>query len=247
MSRQPRAASHSWNHEQGSCRSALESCPSVNAPRITTIQIDPERIGELIGPGGKVIRAIIEKSKSEINVEDSGTVTIASSGGEANEYAKKLIMDLFADVEPGAQFNGTVKRIADFGVFIEILPGKEGLLHISKMAPTRINSVRDVMNEGDMVEVVVTGVDRQGKIELGRKDLVGAGTLVLLVMMKEKVVAIAEETAEIVIAADMAEIAAIVVHLAVAIADAAVLVAAAVREAADAITGNRLWLAFASH
>lgn len=151
------------------------SSVSVNAPRITTIQIDPERIGELIGPGGKVIRAIIEKSKSEINVEDSGTVTIASSGGEANEYAKKLIMDLFADVEPGAQFNGTVKRIADFGAFIEILPGKEGLLHISKMAPTRINSVRDVMNEGDMVEVVVTGVDRQGKIELGRKDLVGAG------------------------------------------------------------------------
>ncbi|HNJ06303.1 MAG TPA: polyribonucleotide nucleotidyltransferase, partial [Leptospiraceae bacterium] len=102
------------------------SSVSVNAPRITTIQIDPERIGELIGPGGKVIRAIIEKSKSEINVEDSGTVTIASSGGEANEYAKKLIMDLFADVEPGAQFNGTVKRIADFGAFIEILPGKEG-------------------------------------------------------------------------------------------------------------------------
>jgi polyribonucleotide nucleotidyltransferase len=149
---------------------------SSNAPRITQIQIDPERIGELIGPGGKVIRAIIEKSKSEINVEDSGVVTIASSGGEANEYAKKLIMELFVEVEPGSVFNGLVKRIADFGAFIEILPGKEGLLHISKMAPTRVNSVRDVMNEGDQVEVIVTGVDRQGKIELGRKDLHAAGT-----------------------------------------------------------------------
>lgn len=148
---------------------------SQNAPRITQIQIDPERIGELIGPGGKVIRAIIEKSKSEINVEDSGVVTIASSGGEANEYAKKLIMDLFTEIEPGSEFKGIVKRVVDFGAFIEILPGKEGLLHISKMAPTRINSVRDVMNEGDSVEVVVTGVDRQGKIELGRKDLIASG------------------------------------------------------------------------
>jgi polyribonucleotide nucleotidyltransferase len=171
------AAEKGRAHISGKMNAAITNArPSVsdNAPRITQIQIDPERIGELIGPGGKMIRAIIEKSKSEINVEDSGVVTIASAGGEANEYAKRLIMELFTEIELGSEYEGVVKRVADFGAFIEILPGKEGLLHISKMAPTRINSVRDVMNEGDKVEVVVTGVDRQGKIELGKKDLVAA-------------------------------------------------------------------------
>lgn len=172
------AADKGRAHIAGKMNSAIAKARtdiSDNAPRITQIQIDPERIGELIGPGGKMIRSIIEKSKSEINVEDSGVVTIASAGGESNEYAKRLIMELFTEIEPGSEYEGTVKRIADFGAFIEIAPGKEGLLHISKMAPTRINSVRDVMNEGDKVEVVVTGVDRQGKIELGKKDLIAAG------------------------------------------------------------------------
>lgn len=144
---------------------------SQNAPRITTMQIDPERIGELIGPGGKVIRAIIEKSGAEINVEDSGVVTIASADGTSSEKARSMIEGIFAEVMVGEIYTGTVKKIADFGAFIEILPGKEGLCHISKLDVTRVASVRDVVNEGDSIEVMVLGVDRQGRIDLSRRDL----------------------------------------------------------------------------
>jgi len=146
------------------------SVPS-NAPRIMSIQIDPERIGELIGPGGKIIRAIIEKSGAEINVEDTGIVTIASVSEASCEAAKRMINDIFAEVEVGAVYDGTVKKIADFGAFIEISPGKEGLLHISKIDSSRVHSVRDFLNEGDKVQVMVIGVDRQGRIDLSRKDL----------------------------------------------------------------------------
>jgi len=145
-----------------------ESVPT-NAPRITTVQIDPDRIGELIGPGGKIIRSIIERSGAELNVEDSGVVTIAALSTESAEIALKMVNDLFKEVEAGEEYTGQVKRITDFGAFIEIFPGKEGLLHISKMADERVNAVRDLYNEGDTVEVVVLGVDRQGRIDLASK------------------------------------------------------------------------------
>ncbi len=144
---------------------------SKNAPRITTMQIDPGRIGELIGPGGKMIRSIIEKSGAEINVEDTGVVTIASVSGESAAIARDMIEGIFAEVVVGDKYTGTVKKIADFGAFIEILPGKEGLCHISKLDVTRVTSVRDVVNEGDKVEVMVIGIDRQGRIDLSRRDL----------------------------------------------------------------------------
>ncbi|MBI3395767.1 MAG: polyribonucleotide nucleotidyltransferase [Spirochaetia bacterium] len=144
---------------------------SPNAPRITTMQIDTDRIGELIGPGGKIIRAIIEKSGAELNVEDTGVVTIASLSTASNDLARRMIADIFAEVEVGRIYDGKVKKIADFGAFIEIAPGKEGLMHISRISNERVTSVRDVLNEGDAVQVRVIGVDRQGRIDLANKDV----------------------------------------------------------------------------
>lgn len=147
--------------------------PSVpeNAPLVLTIQISPDRIGELIGPGGKVIRSIIEKSKSEINVEDDGSVTIAAMNKDQAEHAKRLIEEIFREVEVGQSYTGPVKRVTDFGAFVELFPGKDGLLHISKMSRTRIQSVRDVMDVGDEVTVSVIGVDALGKVNLILKEL----------------------------------------------------------------------------
>jgi len=144
---------------------------SPRAPRIVTMQIDSGRIGELIGPGGKIIRSIIEKTGANISVEDSGVVTIASPDGDSNEKARRMIELIFAEVEIGQIYSGIVKKIADFGAFIELSPGKEGLLHISKMDLHRVNSPRDLFTEGDTVEVMVIGVDRQGRIDLSRKEL----------------------------------------------------------------------------
>ncbi|MEQ8352618.1 MAG: polyribonucleotide nucleotidyltransferase [Leptospiraceae bacterium] len=144
---------------------------SPNAPRITTIQIDQDRIGELIGPGGKVIRSIIEKSGADLNVEDDGKVTIAATNTQAAELAQKLIEDIFREVEVGESYEGTVKRIVDFGAFIELFPGKEGLLHISKLSKERVNSVKDVVDIGDSIKVRVLGVDQFGRVDLVREEL----------------------------------------------------------------------------
>ena len=143
----------------------------ANAPRITTIKIDPDRIGELIGPGGKVIRGIAEKSGAEIGVEDDGSVQIAAVSGEAAAKAQQMIEDIFREIEEGEEFEGIVRRIVDFGAFVELLPGKDGLLHISKMSKERVASVRDLYNEGDVVPVRVLGVDRQGRIDLAHQDV----------------------------------------------------------------------------
>ncbi|MBX7057790.1 MAG: polyribonucleotide nucleotidyltransferase [Leptospirales bacterium] len=147
---------------------------SPMAPRITQIRIDPDRIGELIGPGGKIIRAIIEKTGAEISVEDDGVVSISSASGEANDHARRMVEDIFRDIQEGDEYNGIVKRLVDFGAFIEIFPGREGLLHISKMSLERVRAVSDVMKEGDIVPVIVAGVDRTGRIDLAHKD-VGLG------------------------------------------------------------------------
>lgn len=143
---------------------------SENAPRIDSLQIDPDRIGELIGPGGKIIRAIIERSGAEINVEDDGTVTIASTNKESNKIARSMIEDLFNEMEVGRVYDGVVKRVADFGAIIELIPGKEGLMHISKMSHDRVNEVSDLMNEGDTVKAMVIDVDHSGRISLAHPD-----------------------------------------------------------------------------
>jgi len=143
---------------------------SAHAPRIVTLRIKPDRIRDVIGPGGKVIRSIIEETGVKIDVEDDGTIFIASSDGTAMERAIERIQAITAEVEPGRIYNGTVRKIVDFGAFVEILPGTDGLLHISQIGPGRVNRVTDVLKEGDTVQVKVLEVDRQGKIRLSRKE-----------------------------------------------------------------------------
>ncbi len=151
--------------------SAPRTTVSKNAPQITTLKIDRDRIGELIGPGGKNIRSIIEKSGAEINVNDHGEVTIAARNEKSAAIARSMIEGQFAEVSEGEIYEGAVKRIEAYGAFIEVLPGKDGLCHISKIADRRINDVREVLKEGDIVKVKVIGVDRQGKISLSIKDV----------------------------------------------------------------------------
>ncbi|MCZ8341989.1 MAG: polyribonucleotide nucleotidyltransferase [Leptospira sp.] len=151
--------------------SSVKGNLSTNAPRITLKSIPKDRIGELIGPGGKMIRAIIEQSGSEISVDDSGKVTIASPSEEAKEKAIAMIDGIFEEIEIGKIYEGTIKRIADFGAFVEILPGKEGLCHISKLDVKRVQSVRDIVSEGQKIQVKVIAVDKMGKIDLSRKDV----------------------------------------------------------------------------
>jgi polyribonucleotide nucleotidyltransferase len=145
---------------------------SKTAPRVTIKMVPKDRIGELIGPGGKTIRYIIEQSKAEINIDDQGKVTISSPNQEASKRAVELIDAIFEDVQVGKVYNGKVKRITDFGAFVEILPGKEGLVHISKLDTKRVTSVRDIVKEGDIIAVKVVGLDeRSGKIDLSRREL----------------------------------------------------------------------------
>lgn len=144
---------------------------SQYAPRIITMQVDPDKIRIIIGPGGKTINAIVEKTGVKIDIDDEGQVFIASTDMEGAEAARKEIELLTKDVEVGEVYEGKVTRIMNFGAFIEILPGKEGLLHISKMAKGRVEKVEDVMNVGDIVKVKVTEIDSQDRINLSRKEL----------------------------------------------------------------------------
>ena len=146
---------------------------SVYAPRITTVKVRPEKVRDVIGSGGKNIRQIVAETGVEINVEDDGTVTIASSDAEAAARAVAMVKWLTEDAEVGKIYNGTVKKIVDFGAFVEILPGTEGLLHTSQLAKERVNKVTDVLKEGDEVRVKVLEVDKQGKIRLSRKEALG--------------------------------------------------------------------------
>jgi polyribonucleotide nucleotidyltransferase len=143
---------------------------SPYAPRIITMSIDPDKIRDVIGPGGKVIRHIIDETGVKIDIEDDGRVFIASQDGEAGEKAKKMIEDLTADVEVGRIYTGTVTRTTNFGAFVEILPGKEGLVHISQLAHSRVGKVEDVVEVGDSVTVKVTEIDGMGRINLSRKE-----------------------------------------------------------------------------
>jgi polyribonucleotide nucleotidyltransferase len=142
---------------------------SPHAPRITTISIDKDKIRNVIGPGGKVIRDIIEKTGAKIDIDDDGTVNVASTTQEASDKAISMIERLVEEVEEGKIYLGTVKTIVDFGAFVEILPGTDGLLHISQIAEHRVNKVTDELAEGDEILVKVIGIDNRGKIKLSRK------------------------------------------------------------------------------
>ena len=143
---------------------------SGHAPRIITLKIRPEKIREVIGPGGKVIRGIVEETGVKMDVEDDGTVMIASSDEAATRRAVEMVQRITAEAEIGKIYKGTVRKIMDFGAFVEILPGTDGLVHISQLAPERVNRVTDVLKEGDEVMVKVLEIDKQGKIRLSRKE-----------------------------------------------------------------------------
>ena len=143
---------------------------SRHAPRIITLKVKQDKIREIIGPGGKTIRSIVEQTGVKIDVEDDGTVTIASSDDVAARKAVEIIQGITAEAEIGKIYKGKVRRIMDFGAFVEILPGTDGLVHISQLAPERVNQVTDILREGDEVMVKVLDVDRQGKIRLSRKE-----------------------------------------------------------------------------
>jgi len=142
---------------------------SMYAPRITTLKINPEKIRAVIGPGGRMIRKIIEETGVTIDVEDDGRVSIASSNSQAAEKAASIIRGLTEDVEVGRIYNGKVKRIMNFGAFCEILPGKEGLVHISELADKYVSKVEDVVKIGDEIRVKVIEIDEQGRVNLSRK------------------------------------------------------------------------------
>jgi len=147
---------------------------SQYAPRITTLKVKPEKVRDVIGSGGKNIRQIINETGVTIDVEDDGTVTIASSDSEAASRAVAMVKWLTEDAEVGKIYRGIVKKIVDFGAFVEILPGTEGLVHISQLSKERVKQVTDILQEGDEVMVKVLEIDKQGKIRLSRKDALGA-------------------------------------------------------------------------
>ena len=144
---------------------------SKYAPKLLTLKVNPNKIRDIIGKGGATIRALTEETGTVINVEDDGSVVIASPDGESADEAKRRIEELTADVEKGRIYNGKVVRIMDFGAFVTILPGKDGLLHISQICEEHVKNIKDKLNEGDEVTVKVLDIDRQGRVRLSMKEV----------------------------------------------------------------------------
>lgn len=143
---------------------------SDHAPRIVTINISPDRIKDIIGPGGKIIRKIIEDTSVKIDISNDGKIDIASNDEEMVRKAISIIRDLSQEAEVGKIYSGKVKKVTEFGAFVEIFPGKDGLIHISQLAEGRVNRVNDVVSEGDEVMVKVIEIDKLGKVKLSRKE-----------------------------------------------------------------------------
>jgi polyribonucleotide nucleotidyltransferase len=154
----------------------LEVCPkskdhlSSYAPRIETVQVKPSKIGTIIGPGGKQIRAIVEETGVEIDIDDSGLISLSSTNSEGMKRAKEIIHNLTAEIEIGKTYRGRVVSIVPFGIFVEIY-GKEGLCHISELSHTRVQNIEDVIKEGEMVDVKVLDINDRGQVKLSRKAL----------------------------------------------------------------------------
>ncbi|MEE3266561.1 MAG: polyribonucleotide nucleotidyltransferase, partial [SAR324 cluster bacterium] len=144
---------------------------STYAPRFITHKISPDKIGSVIGPGGKMIKSIVEKTGVKINIDDDGIVSIMSRNHQAVDDALEIVQNLTRTIEIGETYTGPVKKVMDFGAFVEVFPGTEGLVHISNLAEGRVEKVTDVCKEGDIVTVKATGVDRRGKIQLSIKDV----------------------------------------------------------------------------
>jgi len=146
---------------------------SEYAPRIITLQIKQSKIGDVIGPGGKTIRAIIEESGAKIDISDDGIVIIATTDAKGGQLAKERIEAIVEEAEIGKTYDGTVRRVTNFGAFVEIIPGTDGLVHISELDNSRVNRVEDICRVGDRIKVKVIDIDRDGKIRLSRKALLG--------------------------------------------------------------------------
>jgi polyribonucleotide nucleotidyltransferase len=141
------------------------------APRIISFKINPEKIRDVIGKGGAVIRALCEETGATIDIDDDGTVKVASADNAAAQEARRRIEEITADVEVGRVYHGKVAKLMDFGAFVTILPGRDGLVHISQISHERVERVGDKLSEGDMVKVKVLEVDKQGRIRLSIKAL----------------------------------------------------------------------------
>ena len=155
--------------EMASALSTSRSDVSRNAPRISTISIPRDKIREVIGSGGKVIREITEETGTKIDIEDDGTIKVAAVSSEASDAAIKWIRDIVAEPEVGVIYDGTVVKVVDFGAFVNFIGARDGLVHISELAPRRVRTVNDVVNEGDKVKVKVLGIDDRGKVRLSMK------------------------------------------------------------------------------
>jgi polyribonucleotide nucleotidyltransferase len=149
--------------------SAPRSEMSDFAPRYVTFKIHPDKIRDVIGKGGATIRAITEETGTSIDITDDGTVKIASVDNNAGQEARRRIEQLTADVEVGMIYEGRVSKLMDFGAFVTILPGKDGLVHISQISDERVEKVSDKLNEGDVIKVKVLEIDKQGRIRLSMK------------------------------------------------------------------------------
>jgi polyribonucleotide nucleotidyltransferase len=145
---------------------------SQYAPRITTITISPDKIKDVIGKGGSVIRALTEETGTDINISDDGVVKIAAADGIRAKEAVRRIKEITAEVEIGAVYHGTVTKVAEFGAFVNILPNKDGLVHISQIAWERIEDINNYIQVGQQVDVKVLALDRQGRIKLSIKELI---------------------------------------------------------------------------
>ena len=148
---------------------------SKYAPKITTIHVDPEKISKIIGPGGKIIKKIVEETGAKIDIEEDGRVYIAAVNSEEAAKAIDMINGITAEAEVGKVYTGKVTRLMAFGAFVEILPGKEGLVHISQLSTERVNKVEDVVSVGDEIVVKVTEIDQKGRINLSRKAVLAGG------------------------------------------------------------------------
>ncbi|MCX5889505.1 MAG: S1 RNA-binding domain-containing protein, partial [Deltaproteobacteria bacterium] len=142
-----------------------------HAPKIIVLTINPDKIREVIGPGGKMVKSIVAATGIKIDIEDDGKIHISSSDQKAADEAIRMINEIIEEAEIGKVYHGIVKKIMDFGAFVEIIPGTDGLVHISELAHERVANVTDVLKEGDELDVKVLDVDRQGKIRLSRRAL----------------------------------------------------------------------------
>ena len=155
--------------EMGKALTTARTEMSEFAPRLITIKIHPDKIREVIGKGGATIRSITEETGTTIDISDDGTIIVGSVNREAGEAARKRIEQIVSDVEPGRIYEGKVAKLMDFGAFVTIMPGKDGLVHVSQISDERVEKVSDKLKEGDIVKVKVLEVDKQGRIRLSMK------------------------------------------------------------------------------